>query len=288
MAFQGKFSKNYTAPPIYTSTNYYRDDAIVQLRFGYSRANNPNTDLLETRLGEIFNSDVVSYSSGSAAVLAAFFLYKPARVWIEHSNIDAIPAFKFISKIFPVEIKILPKASEFRLASLDFQEKANELIWVELLSLSTGRLSDYYELVKGGAFAGFKVAADASYCPPPFSFPLKQGFDIAIYSKADVILGPNAPNSGFATVNSLDQAEKLNYNRTLMGPVLGNLDAWNSIRCLKTYALRSQSQSETTREVFRWLKGESWTAIKDAYASDLSMMKSYLPPIISIQVSILN
>ncbi|KAJ9080608.1 hypothetical protein DSO57_1023106 [Entomophthora muscae] len=230
-------------------------------------------------------SEVISYSSGSAAILAIFFLLKPTRVWVEHLSVDAMPTFEFISQIFPFEIKVLPKSSEFQSSNLNAQEQAKELIWVELMSLSTGKLSDYCEMIKGGMFSGYKVAVDASYCPPPFCFPLKHGFDVAVYSKPAVVLGPHGPTSGYVAIESPKEAEKLLLDRTDMGPVLGNLNAWNSVRCLKTYALRSQSQSDTARKILEWLKGQTLAAIKDIHACDVTMMEPYLPPVISIQVS---
>jgi cystathionine gamma-synthase len=251
-------------PPVYFTTTFVQD-GIGGFRNGYeyTRGGNPTRDALQTLLASLEGGDrAFSFASGLAgedtllrAILSAgdhvlmgndvyggtHRLVNRAHVpWgIELSTVD-------MSDLDAVAAAIRPNTA---------------VLWVETPSNPLMKITDISAVAAIAHAAGAIVVADNTFASPYLQQPLSLGADVVVHSTTKY-LGGHSDVLGGAVVLRDDTvvrgeslADKVAFLQFGVGAVSGPMDAWLTIRGIKTLAVRMDRHSSNAQTIAEALVG---------------------------------
>ena len=95
---------------------------------------------------------------------------------------------------------------------------------------------------------------DNTFLTPVLQRPIELGADISVLSTTKYIEGHNATVGGSLACNDEKLLERFRLIRKTVGSIQAPLDAWLTLRGLKTLPLRMKAHSETAATVAEWLE----------------------------------
>ncbi|MDQ7908750.1 PLP-dependent transferase [Phytohabitans sp. ZYX-F-186] len=263
--------------PIYLTTTYdqSRQPADGARPFDYSRTSNPNRVDLEDILGRLEGGMACLYSSGMAAVHAAFqavctnashvvlphdaysgtlrlVLEELARFGVTHSLID-------MSDVALVEREVT---------------NATTLIWVEHPTNPGLRSVDVRSIA--GIKKGAVLAVDNTIATPVYQRPLELGADLVVHSTSKYLSGHSDVIGGCVVTSSSELNARLHVIQNSFGSVPSPVDCFLTGRGLKTLHLRMSAHTRSAAAVTAFL--ESVEGISDVNWPGFSGMVSFRCP----------
>ncbi len=228
------------APPLHLATTYLagNDEALV-----YGRNDTATRRRLETVLGALEGGHAVTYASGLAAVYAALRHLRPKRVAIDRGYHGT---HLVLQRLQEDGVEVIGLAAKFR---------AGDVIWLETPKNPTCEIEDIAAYARRAHGAGAKVVVDSTFATPILQQPLALGADLVMHSSTKFIAGHSDVLGGVLVAPTAEQAAALRAERTVSGAVPGALEAWLTLRSLRTLALRVQRQSESATLLAAWLEG---------------------------------
>jgi cystathionine gamma-synthase len=229
------------APPLHLSSTYLagNEEGLV-----YARNDMATRRRLETVLGALEGGHAVTYPSGMAAVHAALHHWRPKRVLISggYYNTHAL-----VERFRADGVEKMP---------LETDPRAGDLIWLETPKNPTAELADIGAFVKRAHAVGGTLAVDSTFATPVLQQPLALGADVVMHSSTKFLSGHSDVTGGVLAVRDATLAQALRDERTVIGAVPGALEAWLTLRSLRTLTLRVTRQSESAARVAAWLSGK--------------------------------
>jgi cystathionine gamma-synthase len=254
-------------PPVYMTSTFVQD-GIGGFRSGYeySRGGNPTRTSLETLLAAIEGGEhALSFASGLAAedtILRAILspgdhivlgndVYGGTHRLIErvHGPWGVRNTTVEMSDLAAVERAILPGETK--------------ILWVETPSNPLMKISDIAALVAIGHRHGVIVIVDNTFASPALQNPLAFGADVVVHSTTKYLGGHSDVLGGALVINDHDLAEKARFLQFAAGPVSAPLDAWLTVRGIKTLAVRMDRHCSNAQAIAEYL--ESHPAIEKVY-----------------------
>jgi len=246
-------------PPIHVATTFVRDtDNQYRRGYCYGRSDNATVRQAEHVLSELENgSATLLFGSGMAAATSTFLaLPRPAHViaptvmywglrqWltedapkygIETSFVDAGDAAALSSAIRPGHTR---------------------LVWIETPSNPLWTLTDIADAARTAHAAGVLVAVDSTVSTPVLTRPLMLGADLVLHSATKYLNGHSDVVAGaivFAKTHALfDSAARV---RSMLGAILGAMEAALLLRGLRTLHIRVRHQSHSAMIIARHFEG---------------------------------
>jgi cystathionine gamma-synthase len=254
-------------PPIYQTSTYVQD-GIGNLRGGYeySRGGNPTRTSLETMLAALEGGKHgLSFASGLAAedsllrailvpgdhVVLGNDVYGGTHRLINrvHGAWGVRNTTVEMSDLAAVEAAIIPGETK--------------ILWVETPSNPLMKISDIAGLVEIGHRHGVIVVVDNTFASPALQQPLALGADVIVHSTTKYLGGHSDVIGGGLVINDDELAEKTAFIQFAAGPVSAPLDAWLTVRGIKTLAVRMERHSSNALTIARYL--ETHPAIEKVY-----------------------
>ncbi|TPX66130.1 hypothetical protein SpCBS45565_g04623 [Spizellomyces sp. 'palustris'] len=270
------------APPLHVSTNYrfandYNDRYAAEKDWipkstssketalapagehVYSREGTETRDRVETVLGALEGGYAVTYTSGLAAITAAINHVQPLRIVTSREGYHGTHGV----------INVYRRGREDKVGLVFLEDgiqtfQKGDLIWLESPQNPRGEIADIADYASRRP-AGATLAVDATFAPPPLQKTLAAGADIAMHSCTKFLGGHSDMLGGVLIVKNEETAEKLRDDRTYLGSVMGNFEAWLLLRSLRSLTVRVTQQSRSATEIARWLdaRDEPATQIVD-------------------------
>jgi cystathionine beta-lyase/cystathionine gamma-synthase len=250
--------------PIYQTVGFlYEDLNDLDGVFGneregyvYARYGNPTNSALEEALANLEEGEVaMTFGSGMAAVHAGLLA---AGVKAGSSLVCANDVYgatyAMCSRLFPrmgvnVRFADFTRLEELERTVRDLRPAA---LVCETISNPLIKVADVPAITHLAHEAGAKVVLDNTFATPILFQPLKHGVDYSIHSTTKYIAG-HGDVLGGAIITSRQNRTALHEILKTTGGNLGPMDAWLTLRGLKTLPLRMRQHCENAMRVAAWL-----------------------------------
>ncbi|TFC75876.1 cystathionine gamma-synthase [Cryobacterium cheniae] len=259
-------------PPIYQTSTYVQE-SIGHLRGGYeySRGGNPTRTVLETLLAALEGGKHgLSFASGLAAedtILRALLapgdhivlgndVYGGTHRLINrvHGAWGILNSTVEMSDLAAVEEAIIPGETK--------------ILWVETPSNPLMKVCDIAALVEIGHRHGVTVIVDNTFASPALQQPLAFGADVVVHSTTKYLGGHSDVLGGALIINDDALAEKAQFLQFAAGPVSAPMDAWLTVRGIKTLSVRMDRHCSNAQAIAEHLQDHP--AIDRVYYPGLS------------------
>lgn len=247
-------------PPIYQTSTFVQD-GIGGLRGGYeyNRSANPTRDSLQTLLASLEGGrHAYSFSSGLAAedtLLRAAL--KPGDHVVLGNDVYGGTYRLFARVLAPWGVEF----SVVEMADVDAVRAAirptTRMLWVETPSNPLLKITDVAALAQLGHDAGLRVVVDNTFASPALQTPLALGADIVVHSTTKYIGGHSDVLGGAVVLDDDELAEQVGFLQFAVGPVSAPMDAWLTVRGLKTLDVRMQRHTANATAIAEHLSGHA-------------------------------
>ena len=229
-------------PPIYQTSTFVQE-SIGELRGGYeySRGGNPTRTALETLLAALEGGKHgLSFASGLAAEDTLLRAILSPGDHIVLGNDVYGGTHRLIERVHgPWGVRnTTVEMSDLRAVEQAIIPGETKVLWVETPSNPLMKISDIAELADIGHRAGLVVVVDNTFASPALQHPLAHGADVVVHSTTKYLGGHSDVLGGALIINDDELAEKARFLQFAAGPVSAPLDAWLTIRGIKTLSVR--------------------------------------------------
>ena len=252
-------------PPVYFTTTFVQD-GIGGFRNGYeyARGGNPTRDALQTLLAALEGGDrAFSFASGLAGedTLLRAILHPSDHVLMgndvyggSHRLVDRtlVPWGVSLSTV---------DMSDLDAVKAHIRPGATKVVWVETPSNPLMKITDIAGVAELAHAAGAIVVVDNTFATPYLQRPLSLGADVVVHSTTKYLGGHSDVLGGAVVVKNDTQvggeslADKVAFLQFGVGAVSGPMDAWLTIRGIKTLAVRMDRHSSNAQTIAEKLVG---------------------------------
>lgn len=233
----------------------------------YSRFNNPNLEILETRLAayEKGADDAVVFESGMAAISTTMLEFMRPGDVVLHSNplYGGTDSFfkNILSRYNMGSVGFMPGDTEAQIMKqiedLGIKDKIS-VLFVESPANPNNVLIDIemcVRIAKNLSTPEKKVyvIADNTYMGPIWQHPMELGCDMIVYS-ATKYLGGHSDIVAGVCVGKKAEISRVKKMRSNLGGMSGPHTAWLMMRSLETLKLRMDAQCENAKVVAKYLR----------------------------------
>lgn len=251
--------------PVYNTVGFlYEDMRDLDAIFGneregyvYARYGNPTNSALEEALAALEEGEAaLTFGSGMAAVHASLLAAGVKAGTSILSAYDVYGAtYAICARLFPelgVRAKFVDVTNleELQRALLDTRPAA---VILEIISNPLMKVADIPTICNLAHKIGAKVIVDNTFATPFLYRPIQHGADFCVHSMTKY-MGGHGDVLGGAIVTSRANRAILHEIIKMTGGNLGPMEAWLTLRGLKTLPLRMRQHCQNAMEVGRWLE----------------------------------
>jgi len=246
-------------PPVYFTSTFVQD-GIGGFRGGYeyARGGNPTRTSLEQLLASLEGGlRGFSFASGLAAEDTLLRAVLAPGSHIVMGNDVYGGTHRLVNRVFvPWGVSL----STVDMSNLDavrasIRPDATKVLWIETPSNPLMKISDIAALAEIGHSAGALVVVDNTFASPYLQRPLSLGADVVVHSTTKYLGGHSDVLGGALIVNSDELVEKVGFLQFGVGAVSGPMDAWLTVRGIKTLAVRLDRHSSNAQLIAEALVG---------------------------------
>ena len=253
-----KFQDNYQSlsMPIYQTAAFGHPDlGHSPERFYYTRLTNPTRLQLEETVSSLEGAaDTVAFTSGMAAITAAFELFAPGDRIVCSADLygGTVLLFDLVEKKKGLILELVDTTDPDALrAAITPGTKG---VYIETPSNPMMNVTDIGLCAELAKSVGAMLIVDNTFLSPYFQNPLALGADISIHSGTKYLGGHNDTIAGFVCVADKAVGEKLHKISYTLGATLAPFDSWLLLRGIKTLAVRMERAQENALAIANWLK----------------------------------
>ncbi|WP_294178178.1 cystathionine gamma-synthase [uncultured Schumannella sp.] len=252
-------------PPVYFTTTFVQD-GVGGFRGGYeyTRGGNPTRTALETLLASIEGGDrAFSFASGLAAedtLLRAAL--KPGDHILMGNDVYG-GTHRLVSRVHvPVGVSL----STVEMGDLDavasaLRPDATKVVWLETPSNPLMKITDIAAVAELAHRVGAIVVVDNTFASPYLQQPLSLGADVVVHSTTKYLGGHSDVLGGAVIlkdetlVRGESLADQVGFLQFGVGAVSGPMDAWLTMRGIKTLGVRMDRHSSNAQRIAEALVG---------------------------------
>ena len=260
--------------PIFQTATFRFRALGDSLGFDYTRCQNPTVEELERTIAILEEGEYgFALASGMAAVMCALSILKPEDHVILSDDIYG-GTYEIAQTVLP-DNKI--QTSFVDLSDIELFKKSirenTKMVFIETPTNPMMKVADIAEISKIAKEKGIIVAVDNTLLTPYYQKPLTLGADIVVHSGTKYLEGHNDTMAGLVVVKDENLAEKMRNFLKYQGGCLAPLNAWLTLRGIKTLEVRMQRHNENTMKVANWLRNHP--KVKKVYYVGFEDHKDY-------------
>ncbi|MFC5502869.1 cystathionine gamma-synthase [Lysinimonas soli] len=252
-------------PPVYFTTTFVQD-GIGGFRNGYeyARGGNPTRTALETLLAALEGGDrAFSFASGLAAEDTLLRAIVGPNDHVLMGNDVYGGSHRLVSRAFvPWGVSLSTvNMSDPDAVRAAIRPAATKVVWIETPSNPLMKITDIAAVVEIAHAVGAIVVVDNTFASPYLQQPLSLGADVVVHSTTKYLGGHSDVLGGAVIVRNDTMvgeerlADKVAFLQFGVGAVSGPMDAWLTIRGIKTLALRMERHSSNAQTIAERLLG---------------------------------
>ena len=249
--------KGYGAvmPPIYQTSTYAQSEPGVHEGYEYSRTQNPTRHALENSIASLENAKYgLAFSSGLSAIDAILKLFKPGDEIISTHDLYG-GSYRLFNKIYKKyglnfifeDLKDLEKVEKLITPK-------TKLIWVETPTNPMINVIDIAAISEICKKNNIILGVDNTFSTPYLQRPLDLGADIVMHSGTKYLAGHSDVIIGLIALNDEKIAENLFFIQNSSGAICGPMDAFLTLRGIKTLHVRMDRHCSNGEKVFEYLR----------------------------------
>jgi cystathionine gamma-lyase len=246
---------------------YHTPGDPADAAYSYARSHNPTWTALERAIGQMesgqfapghaeagrsYRASSLVFASGMAACSAIFgAMLRPGDVAVLPGN-AYFAARSLVQDYFVkmgVVVRFAPTAGDAQGEHL----VGARLLWIETPSNPTMEVCDIAALCERAHRAGALVAVDNTTATPLGQRPLALGADFSVASDTKSMTGHSDILLGHVAARDRELLQKVEEWRTLVGGVLGPMEAWLALRSIATLPLRLERSSQNAQRIAEFL-----------------------------------
>ncbi|TAH36362.1 MAG: cystathionine gamma-synthase [Planctomycetota bacterium] len=242
--------------PIYQSTTYVQEAVGKDKGYTYSRAGNPTVAALEYNLGALEQAlPAVCFGTGMAAITTLLLGTLRAGERVVCSDVVYGGTVRLLRQVlvdFGVRADFVDSACLEELQA-SLREPAR-LLFIETPANPTLKLTDIAAAAQFAHAAGALLVVDNTFLTPALQDAFGLGADVVVHSTTKYIEGHNATVGGALLTRVPALRERFGFVRKSVGTIQSPLEAWLTLRGLKTLELRMQRHSASALAVAEYLE----------------------------------
>jgi cystathionine beta-lyase/cystathionine gamma-synthase len=243
-----------TAHALVPASSYWFDSADQldrvlgdeQPGFSYARYASPTVTAFEEAVAALEAAPAaVAFASGMAAIHAAVRLYAPAPGDVVFVSRDCYGGtFGLLGNTLSQEGVAVHFVDVFDLPTLVRQVATEQpkVLLLEVVSNPLERVADVRAILDLASSRGVPVLVDSTFTTPYLIRPITEGAAGVIHSATKYLGGHGDVTGGVVACSSDEQAARLRNWRKYAGSVMGVLEAYLSVRGIRTLPLRIARQ----------------------------------------------
>jgi cystathionine gamma-synthase len=248
-------------PPIHVTTTFIRD-ADNQYRSGnvYGRPDNETVRQAEAVIAALEGAEAAMVlGSGMSAATAVFLALSPG----DHVVAPKVMYWALRNWLMTEAVRLGLKVELVDTTDLDavkasMRPGATKLVWLETPANPLWSMTDIAHVAEIAHGAGALVAVDSTCATPMLTRPLEHGADIVMHSATKYLNGHSDVMAGaLATARTDGFWVRIQRNRTMLGLILGPLEAFLLIRGMRTLPLRVETACRSAMELAERLAGHA-------------------------------
>lgn len=239
-------------PPIHQSSTFVQD-GIGGFRGGYeyARGGNPTRDSLQELLASLEGgSHALSFASGLAAEDALLrAILRPGDHVLMGNDVYG-GTHRLVNRMFTpwgVELETTEFSDLERVRAAI--RPSTKVLWVETPSNPLMKISDIAALAEIGHAAGAVVVVDNTFASPYLQNPLALGADVVVHSTTKYLGGHSDVLGGALVTSDAEIAEKAGFVQFAAGAISAPMEAWLTVRSIKTLAVRMERHSDNAEVI---------------------------------------
>ena len=274
-----------TAPPLVPASSYWYDSADdldrvlgdQQPGYSYARYASPTVVAFEEAVAALEGAPAaVAFASGMAAIHAAVRHFAPGPGCVLFASQDSYGGtFTLLNSTLTQEGLGVRFVDVFDLEDLArrLAEERPAALLVEVVSNPLERVADLEAIAALCKEHDVALLVDSTFTTPYLVRPLTQGAACVIHSATKYLGGHGDVTGGVVACASGEQAGSLRNWRKYTGSVLGVLEAYLSVRGIRTLPLRMARQCANAAAVARTLADDG--RIEQVYYPGLPASSDY-------------
>jgi len=235
--------------------------------YSYARSHNPTWTVLERAIGQMeagnfapghpeagesYRANALVFASGMAACASVFgAVLRPGDVAVLPAN--AYFAARTLMQDYFAKMGIVVRLAPTADGAQGEHLEGARLLWIETPSNPTMEICDIAALCERAHRAGALVAVDNTTATPLGQRPLALGADFSVASDTKSMTGHSDILLGHVATRDRELLQKIEEWRTLVGGVLGPMEAWLALRSIATLPLRLERSSANAQRIAEFL-----------------------------------
>ncbi len=241
--------------PIYQTSTYAQDDVGAHKGYEYSRTDNPTRTALQRALATLEGGrHALAFASGMAAIDTLLRLLQPGDHIICGDDVYG-GTFRLFDKVlapYGLHFSYVETGDLDAVAATLRPE--TRLIWLETPTNPMLRLTDIPAVAVLAREAGAWLAVDNTFASPALQQPLRLGATFVVHSTTKYIGGHSDVVGGAIVLDDEEAYARLKFLQNAVGAVPGPVDAFLTLRGIKTLALRMERHSANATRIAQFLE----------------------------------
>jgi len=240
-------------PPVYLTSTFVQD-GIGGFRGGYeyARGGNPTRDSLQEQLASLEGGlKAFSFASGLAAEDTLLRAVLAPGDHIVMGNDVYGGTHRLVNRVFVpwgIDLDVV-ELTDLDAVRASIRPGVTKVLWVETPTNPLMKINDIAALAALGHEFGVLVVVDNTFASPYLQQPIALGADAVVHSTTKYLGGHSDVVGGALIVNDEELAAKVGFLQFGVGAVSGPLDAWLTIRGIKTLAVRLDRHSSNAQSI---------------------------------------
>lgn len=229
-------------PVVFSST--YRAEGEI----AYGRDDNQVWAALEEVIGALEGGSALTFASGMAAVSAVIETL-PAGATVVVPR-DAYSGTRRLVGDLAVRNRVLGRATDIADTDATLEAcRGAALLWVESPTNPLMAVADISALARGAHRLGVPVVVDNTFATPLLQRPLDLGADVVVHSASKYLAGHSDVVMGAVVTRDPSWLDALGLRRSLHGGIAGPMEAFLTLRGVRTLPVRLERAQANAAEL---------------------------------------